>query len=318
MKIVVLDGNTLNPGDLSWDPIGSQGNLTVYPRTQPDDVLPRIGDAQAIFTNKVLITREILLACPSVKYVGVLATGYNVVDTAAARELGVTVTNVPAYSTACVAQMVFALLLELCHRTGHHSDSVHAGRWNGCADFCYWDFPLTELAGKTMGIVGYGSIGRAVAKIARAFGMEVLACGGAHPVVSDEFVAGATLEQVLSQSDVISLHCPLNDRSREMINARSIAGMKDGVLLINTARGPLVAEADLRAALDSGKVAGAGLDVLCQEPPREGSPLIGAPNCIITPHIAWAPVQARTRLMQIAADNLRAWREGRPVNVVNP
>ena len=318
MKIVVLDGNTLNPGDLSWDPIGSQGNLTVYPRTAPADVLPRIGDAQAIFTNKVLITREILLACPSVKYVGVLATGYNVVDVAAARELGVTVTNVPAYSTACVAQMVFALLLELCHRTGHHSDSVHAGRWNGCADFCYWDFPLTELAGKTMGIVGYGSIGRAVAKIARAFGMEVLACGGAHPVVSDEFVAGATLEQVLSQSDVISLHCPLNDRSREIINARSIAGMKDGVLLINTARGPLVAEADLRAALDSGKVAGAGLDVLCQEPPREGSPLIGAPNCIITPHIAWAPVQARTRLMQIAADNLWAWREGRPVNVVNP
>ena len=279
---------------------------------------PALETHRLFFTNKVLITREILLACPSVKYVGVLATGYNVVDTAAARELGVTVTNVPAYSTACVAQMVFALLLELCHRTGHHSDSVHAGRWNGCADFCYWDFPLTELAGKTMGIVGYGSIGRAVAKIARAFGMEVLACGGAHPVVSDEFVAGATLEQVLSQSDVISLHCPLNDRSREMINARSIAGMKDGVLLINTARGPLVAEADLRAALDSGKVAGAGLDVLCQEPPREGSPLIGAPNCIITPHIAWAPVQARTRLMQIAADNLRAWREGRPVNVVNP
>jgi glycerate dehydrogenase len=318
MKLVVLDGYASNPGDLSWDPIGCQGDLTVYPRTAPADVLPRIGDAQAIFINKVPITREILLACPTVKYVGVLATGYNVVDTAAARELGVTVTNVPAYSTACVAQMVFALLLELCHRTGHHSDSVHAGRWSGCTDFCYWDFPLTELTGKTMGIVGYGSIGRAVAKIARAFGMQVLACGGAHPVCSDEFVTAATLDAVLAQSDVISLHCPLSDRSRGMINARSIAGMKDGVLLINTARGPLVVEADLRAALDSGKVAGAGVDVLCQEPPRDGSPLIGAPNCIITPHIAWAPVQARARLMQIAADNLRAWREGRPVNVVNP
>lgn len=317
MKIVVLDGYTENPSDLSWEPIACQGDLTVYDRTEPGDVVPRIGDAEAVFTNKTPLTGQTFEACPSIRFVCVLATGFNVVDIAAARDRHVTVCNVPAYGTAAVAQHVFALLLELCHRVGHHSDTVHAGRWGDCPDFCYWDFPLVELAGKTMGIVGYGSIGRTVARIAKSFGMKVLACGS-RPVADDELVSGATLDALLAQSDVISLHCPLTDSSRGMIHSGSIAKMKDGVMLINTARGPLIAEEDLRAALESGKVAAAGLDVLSSEPPVNGNPLLGAPNCIITPHIAWAPKEARARLMDIAAGNLAAFRNGAPVNVVNP
>lgn len=316
MKIVVLDGYTENPSDLSWEPIACQGELTVYDRTSPGDVISRIGDAEAVFTNKTPLTKETLEACPSVKFVGVLATGYNVVDVAAAKERNVTVCNVPAYGTAAVAQHVFALLLELCHRAGHHSDTVHAGRWGDCPDFCYWDFPLMELAGKTMGVVGYGNIGKTVAGIAKSFGMTVLACGS-RPPTSDDLVRGVTLEALLAQSDVISLHCPLTDSNRGMIHSGSIAKMKDGVILINTARGPLIVEEDLRAALESGKVAGAGLDVLSTEPPVGGNPLLGAPNCIITPHIAWAPKEARARLMDIAAKNLSAYRSGAPINVVN-
>lgn len=318
MNIVILDGWAANPGDLSWDCIGRQGTLAVYERTAPADVISRIGDARAVFTNKTVLGRAVFEACPNLKFVGVLATGYNVVDLAAASAHGVSVCNVPGYSTSAVAQAAFALLLELCHHVGHHSQGVQAGRWSTSADFTYWDFPLVELAGKTMGIVGYGSIGRAVAGLARAFGMEVLACGGRRPVSPDEVVTGASLDEVLRRSDVISLHCPLTDSSRGMINADSISVMKDGVLLLNTARGPLIVESDLRAALDSGKVGGAAVDVLCEEPPRSGSPLIGAPNCIITPHIAWASREARMRLLNRSAENLRAWAAGRPVNVVNP
>ncbi|WP_186564300.1 D-2-hydroxyacid dehydrogenase [Lawsonibacter celer] len=316
MDIVILDGHTTNPGDLNWDPIASQGALTVYDRTAPEQIIPRIGKAQAIFTNKTPLDRSVFDACPDIQFVGVLATGYNIVDLDAARDRRVTVCNVPGYSTPSVAQMTFALLLELCHRAGRHSDTVHSGRWRTCPDFTYWDFPLVELAGKTMGIVGYGDIGQQVARLARAFGMEVLACGGRRPVVSDGVVAGTGLEEVFTRSDVISLHCPLTEASRGMINRDSIARMKDGVLLLNTARGPLIVESDLRAALDSGKVGGAGLDVLCQEPPRDGSPLLGATNCILTPHIAWAPREARQRLVDTAAENLAAWRAGRPIHVV--
>lgn len=316
MKLVVLDGHTLNPGDLDWSPLEAYGDLTVYDRTGPEETALRIGGAGIVFTNKVLLDRAVFEACPDLRYVGVTATGYNVVDLAAAREHGVVVTNVPAYSTGAVAQHTFALLLELTNHVGLHSESVKAGAWQACADFCYWQRPLSELAGKTMGIIGFGSIGRAVARIAAAFGMEVVTTS-AHVLPADG-VRAVTVEELFSRSDVISLHCPLTAENRGFIGRDAIARMKDGVLLINTARGPLVNGADLREALCSGKVGGAAMDVLEQEPPRSGDPLIGAPNCIVTPHLAWASREARTRLLRQAVENLDAFLRGSPIHVVNP
>ena len=280
MKIVILDGYAKNPGDLSWEGFSKLGDLTVHDYTPADLVVSRIGGAPIVITNKTPITKAVLDACPQVRYIGVLATGYNVVDVDAARERGIVVANVPCYGTAAVAQHVFALLLELCHHVGHHNEAVQQGRWTNCRDFCFWDYPLIELAGKTMGIVGYGRIGRATAQIAQAFGMNVVACS-AHGGEGT-----TTFEEVLRQSDVISLHCPLTADNREMINRETIAQMKDGVMLINTARGQLIDEIALREALMSGKVHGAALDVVSTEPIPDGHPLLWLPNCLITPHIA--------------------------------
>lgn len=311
MKIVILDGHVENPGDLSWEPLARLGEVTVYERTAPSDVIARIGDAPIVITNKTVITREIFDACPAIRYVGVLATGYNVVDIAAAKERGIIVTNVPAYSTQAVAQFTMALLLEICHHVGRHSDSVHAGKWSACQDFAYWDYPLIELAGKTIGIIGYGRIGQATAKAAQALGMKVIAYsrhGQGEPYVP--------LEELYAQADVISLHCPLTAENTGMINRETIAKMKDGVILLNTARGALINEADLREALLSGKVYAAAADVAAVEPIPADSPLLGLPNMIFTPHIAWACYETRQRLMDIAVDNVRQFLNGTPVNNV--
>ena len=318
MKIVMLDGYTENPGDLSWAGFEALGQVTVYDRTPAAEILARAKGAEILLTNKTPLSAETLAALsPELRYIGVLATGYNVVDTAAARAQGVPVCNIPTYGTTAVAQFVMALLLELCHHVGDHSRSVKAGDWSRCPDFCYWNSPLIELAGKTFGVIGYGRIGRAAARLAAAFGMEVLACD-THASGSDDTARLVPLEELLEKSDVISLHCPLFESNRGMINRESIARMKDGVLLINTSRGPLIDEAALAEALHSGKVAGAGLDVLETEPARPENPLLAEPNCLITPHIAWAPKESRQRLMNIAVDNLSAWLAGRPQNVVNP
>ena len=311
MKIVILDGHVENPGDLSWEPLAQLGEVTVYDRTAPKDVIARIGDAPIVITNKTVITREIFDACPAIRYVGVLATGYNVVDVAAAKERGIIVTNVPAYSTQAVAQFTMALLLEICHHVGRHSDSVHAGKWSACQDFAYWDYPLIELAGKTIGIIGYGRIGQATAKAAQALGMKVIAYsrhGQGEPYVP--------LEELYAQADVISLHCPLTAENTGMINRETIAKMKDGVILLNTARGALINEEDLREALLSGKVYAAAADVAAVEPIPADSPLLGLPNMIFTPHIAWACYETRQRLMDIAVDNVRQFLNGTPVNNV--
>ncbi len=317
MKIVALDGYTLNPGDLSWDEFGALGELTVYDRTPADAIIERIGDAELVVINKTPITRSTLDACPKLRYVGVLATGYNVVDLAAAKEKGVVVTNIPTYGTSAVAQMAIALLLELCHHVGHHSEAVHDGRWSSNIEWCFWDYPLVELAGKTMGIIGFGRIGQNTAVIAQALGMKVLAFDEfKNPALESATCAYASLDELLATSDVISLHCPLFPSTTGIINKDTIAKMKDGVFLINTSRGPLVVERDLRDALDSGKVAGAAVDVVSSEPIKEDNPLLGAKNCIITPHIAWAPRESRQRLMDIAVDNLAAFLTGAPKNTV--
>ena len=311
MKIVILDGHVENPGDLSWEPLAQLGEVTVYDRTAPKDVIARIGDAPIVITNKTVITREIFDACPAIRYVGVLATGYNVVDIAAAKERGIVVTNVPAYSTKAVAQFTMALLLEICHHVGRHSDSVHAGKWSACQDFAYWDYPLIELAGKTIGIIGYGRIGQATAKAAQALGMKVIAYsrhGQGEPYVP--------LEELYARADVISLHCPLTAENTGMINRETIAKMKDGVILLNTARGALINEIDLREALLSGKVYAAAADVAAVEPIPADSPLLGLDNMIFTPHIAWACYETRQRLMDIAVDNVRQFLNGTPVNNV--
>ena len=315
MDCVILDGYTLNPGDLSWAPLERLGCLTIYDRTPPELTAARIGGAEAAMTNKTPIGRAVFEACPGLHYVGVLATGYNVVDLEAARDHGVTVTNIPAYSTEAVAQHVFALLLELTNRVGAHSESVRAGGWQRAEDFCYWEHPMVELAGKTLGIIGYGRIGQAVAIRAAAFGMEVLVCSS-HTIREEAQIHAASLAEVYRRADILSLHCPLTEERRGMIDRRAIAEMKDGVLLINTARGPLIREEDLYEALCSGKVGGAALDVLSQEPPRNGNLLIGAPNCIITPHLAWGPRETRARLLEIAARNWAAFQAGTPVNAV--
>lgn len=317
MKIVVLDGHTVNPGDLSWAGLETIGNVVVYPRTSPGELLERSKDADALLTNKVVIDAETLNQLPRLKYIGVLATGYNVVDIDAAREHGVCVTNIPAYSTDSVAQMVFAHILNITNRVAHYAEANRKGRWSSNADFCYWDTPLTELSGKTIGIVGLGHIGKKVAHIARDFGMDVFAYTSKHSASLPDGIQKTTLEGLLGISDVLTLHCPLNEQTREMINAGTIKRMKRGAILINTGRGPLVNEADVAAALKSGQLGGYGADVMCQEPPAADNPLLGAPNAFITPHIAWATHEARVRLMQIAVDNLKAYSDGASINVVN-
>ena len=312
MKIVVLDGYTLNPGDLDWVELQKLGSLTVYEKTWPEDTLTRIGDAQAVFTNKTQLTKEIIDKAPNLAFIGVLATGYNVVDLQAASLRNIPVCNVPAYSTPSVAQFVFALLLEICHYTAHHNKAVQEGRWTNSPHFCFWDTKLIELAGKTMGIIGYGRIGQATASIAKAFGMKVLAFS---PSQRDS--GGISLDEVLQSSDVISLHCPLNDQTKHIIRQETIAKMKDGAILINTARGPLINEQDLREALLSGKLYAAAVDVVSDEPITPNNPLLGLDNCLITPHIAWAPKEARKRLMDIVVANLKAFLDGKPQNVVN-
>jgi len=317
MKIVILDGYTENPGDLSWEGIEKLGSLTVYDRTPQDLIVERIGDAEAVILNKVPITRETLDACPNIKYIGVLATGYNVVDVVAAKEKGVIVSNIPAYGTTAVAQLTFALLLEICHHVGAHSDAVKKGDWVNCEDFCFWNYPLIELAGKTMGIIGIGRIGQEVAKLANAFGMEVCAYGPRYKEDTISGVKSVSLDELFARSDVISLHCPLFDETKGIINKESIKKMKDGVMILNSSRGALIVEEDLKAALDSGKVGYAAVDVLSVEPPKADNPLLSAKNCLITPHIAWAPIEARIRLMNIAVSNLEAFVAGTPKNVVN-
>ncbi|MBC8609781.1 Glycerate dehydrogenase [uncultured Ruminococcus sp.] len=316
MRIVVLDGYTLNPGDLSWAGLEQYGTVEVYDRTAPGEVIDRIGDAEIVFTNKTPITQKILEACPSVRFIGVLATGYNVVDTKAAKDKGIPVCNIPTYGTDAVAQYAFALILELCHHVGEHNRSVKQGDWAACPDFCYSNYPLIELAGKTLGIIGYGRIGRRTAQIARAFGMKVVAFDE-YPGENNEEVALVSLDELFGCSDVISLHCPLFPSTEGMICKENLNKMKDGVLLINTSRGPLVKEEDLAQALHSGKVAGAAVDVVSTEPISPDNVLLREENCLITPHIAWAPKESRQRLMDIAVRNLGAFLDGDPENVVN-
>ena len=321
MKIVVLDGYTENPGDLSWTELEKLGQLTVYDRTAYEEsplIAQRIGDAEVIITNKTPISQQTLEQCPNLKLNAVLATGYNVIDCAAARKKGISVVNVPTYGTASVSQYSIALLLEICHHIGHHDQSVHAGNWANNADWCYWDYPLIELEGKTMGIIGFGRIGQAEGRIARALGMRVLAYD-LYPSDSGRAIgAYVDLDTLYRQSDVISLHCNLTPENTRMINKDSIAKMKDGVILINNARGQLIDEQDVADALNSGKLAAAGLDVVYTEPIREDNPLLKAKNCIITPHISWAPKESRQRIMDVTAENIRAFLAGRPQNVVNP
>ena len=318
MKIVVLDGYTLNPGDITWEGMEALGELTVYDRTKAEDVAARIGDADVVYTNKTPITKETLDACPNVKFIGVLATGYNIVDIAAAKEKGIPVSNIPTYGTAAVSQFAIGLLLELCHHIGEHSDAVKAGEWTSNPDWCFWKYSLVELDGKTMGIIGFGRIGQDTGKIAQALGMKVLAYDAfKRPELETETCHYVDLDILLAESDVIALHCPLFPDTEGIINKDTIAKMKDGVMIINNSRGPLVVEQDLRDALDSGKVAGAAVDVVSTEPIRMDNPLIGAKNVIITPHISWAPKESRQRLMNIAVDNLKCYVEGKPQNVVN-
>lgn len=320
MKIVVLDGYCENPGDLSWEGLAAFGDLTVYDRTNLTDerqIIERIGDAEVVYTNKTPITAAVLDACPKVKYIGVLATGYNVVDCDAAKVRGIPVTNVPAYGTMAVAQHAIALLLEVCCRVGHHDRVVHEGRWERSEDFCFWDYPLTELAGKTMGIIGFGRIGRQVGRIAKAMGMEILACSPTEYEEGQAIAAYVELDELLARADVISLHCPLTPQTKGLINETTIAKMKDGVILLNNSRGDLVAEQDLADALNTGKIYAAAVDVVSAEPIRGDNPLLTAKNCLITPHISWASKESRQRIMDCAEENLRAFLAGTPINVVN-
>lgn len=317
MKIVILDAYAANPGDLSWDEFAALGELTVYDRTAQEDAAARIGDAEVVFINKVRLTDEIFAACPNLKLVSILATGYNIVDLAAAKRRGITVCNVPGYSTRAVVQMTFALLLEICQQVGLHSGAVHTGRWQTCPDFCFWDRPLIELDGKTMGIVGYGAIGSAVGTVAQALGMKLLVTAR-HEKPVPEGARFVSLPELLAQSDVVSLHCPQTAENARMINAGALAQMKDGAILLNTARGGLLDEQAVADALRSGKLLAAGMDVVSAEPIRADNPLLTAPNCFLTPHIAWAPLETRRRLQAISAENLRAFLAGKPQNVVNP
>lgn len=316
-KIVILDGYTENPGDLSWTPFEALGEVTVYDRTPADQIIPRIGDAEIVIVNKTPLRSETLAACPSIRYIGVLATGYDVVDVQAARARGIPVTNVPAYGTAAVGQYAIAMLLEICHHVAHHAQAVREGRWQSCPDWCFWDYPLIELDGKTLGVIGFGRIGRQTARIAKAMGMRILAhdsfpCDEGRAI--GEYVS---LDELYAQSDVIALHCPLFPETRGLICKESIAKMKDGVILLNNSRGPLINEQDLADALESGKVYAAGLDVVSTEPITGDNPLLYTKNCFITPHISWASKESRARIMDMAADNLSQWLAGTPIHVVN-
>lgn len=321
MKIVVLDGYTENPGDLSWSGFEGLGEFTVYDRGSETDkegeAIARIGDAEIVITNKTPITKRVLDSCPSIRYIGVLATGYNVVDYTYAAKQGIPVTNVPGYGTDTVAQFTFALLLEICHHVAHHSEAVHVGRWEQCADFCFCDYPQIELAGKTMGIIGFGRIGQKVGIIAKAFGMRVLAYSPHEYERGKAIGTYVNLETLLAESDIISLHCPLFPETEGIINQGTIAKMKDGVIILNNGRSPLIVEQDLADALNSGKVQAAGVDVVSVEPIKGDNPLLTAKNCFITPHIAWATKEARQRIMDCAVQNLKAYLAGKPENVVN-
>lgn len=316
-QIVVLDGYPANPGDLSWDELKKLGNVRVYEKTLKADVVARIGEASCIFTNKVPITRSVIESCPNLRFIGVLATGFNTIDTEAAKEKGIIVSNIPAYSTEAVAQYVFALLLEVCHHVGYHSSEMLKRSRDDDRDWCFWDYPLMELAGKTMGIIGFGQIGRATAKRAQAFGMDVVAYSRSQTEEGRRIAPYVSLKELYKKADVISLHVPLFPATEGLINRTSIAEMKDGVIVINTARGPIVNESDMAEALNSGKVFYYAADVTSIEPIPADNPLLSARNCIITPHIAWAPKETRRRLLGIAADNLKHFLAGNPVNVVN-
>ncbi|WP_167275848.1 D-2-hydroxyacid dehydrogenase [Dyadobacter arcticus] len=315
MNITILDGYTLNPGDQDWAPILKLGNVSIFDRSQGDEILERAKDAEVLLVNKVVLSESTLSQLPKLKYIGVMATGFNNIDIAAAQKNNVTVTNVKAYGPASVAQQTFALLLSLVNRAETHSQSVFAGDWAASQDFCYWKTPLTELAGKTMGLIGLGDIGSQVAQIAQAFGMKVIAYRK-HPAET-KGIEMVTLDDIFTKSDVISLHCPLTDDTREIINKHSLSQMKPTAFLLNTGRGPLVNEVDLANALKEGTIAGAGLDVLSTEPPKSDNPLVSAPNCVITPHVAWATFESRKRLLQMVADNLKEFMEGKPMNVVS-
>jgi len=315
MKIVILDGRALNPGDMSYDAVNQFGEVTLYQQTDsPEEAIARIGDSQIVLTNKVPITRQILDACPEIRLICVLATGYNIVDVEACKKKGIPVCNVPAYGTAAVAQFTLALMLEICHQIGHHSRAVHDGKWCACSNFCFWDIPQMELGGKTLGIIGFGRIGQAVAKLAEAFGMQVLVYSRTPKEHLASFV---DLDTLLAGSDFVTLHCPQFPETTGMVNAEFISKMKNGAVLINTARGGLVDEQALYDALVNGKLSAAAVDVVSAEPMKQDNPLLHAPNCIITPHIAWAPKESRQRLLDCVVENIRCFLEGNPQNVVN-
>ncbi len=316
MKIVLLDAHTANPGDVSWAPLEAIASCDIHPRTPLTETVARCADAEIVITNKSVLNREIIESLPKLKYIGVTATGYNIVDVVAAKERGIVVTNVPGYSSPAVAQLVFALVLELTNHVGHHAQTVSDGRWVACPDFCYWDHPIIELSGRTLGIIGYGDIGSSVARIATAFGMKVLASKREWKTPPPDGITPASIDEVFQNSDVISLHCPLTDATKHLVGERTLALMKPTAFLINTGRGPLVDEAALAQALNAGRIAGAGLDVLSVEPPKADNPLLGARNLLITPHIGWASREARVRLIETTAANLRAFLDGKPVNVV--
>ena len=321
MKIVILDGYVKNPGDLSWKRFEELGELRIYDRTPAGDtdmIIERIGDAEAVLVSNVPLTGKVIESCPSIRYIGLLSTGYDGIDITAAREKNIPVCNIPTYGTNSVSQFTIALLLEICSRVGHHGDAVKEGRWGNQLDFCFWDYPLIELSGKTMGVVGFGRIGQRTAAIAAALGMKILYNDGFRkPELETENVKFAEREELFRESDVIALHCPLFPDTRGMINRETIAGMKDGVILLNSSRGALIVDEDLAEALNSGKVYAAGLDVVSEEPVSMENPLLSAQNCIITPHIAWAAKESRARLLEIAADNLSSYAAGKPVNQVN-
>ncbi len=317
MKIVILDGNAVNPGDLSWEMFEPFGSVTVYQRSEYAQAAQRIADADIVMTNKTPITEELLEACPNIRLICVLATGYNVVDCEAAKKRGIPVCNVPDYGTNAVAQFTFSLLLELCNRVGHHDDWVHGGGWANCPDFCYWDTPQMELYGKTLGIIGFGRIGRAVGRIARAMGMNVIAYNRSRHPEGEVIGTYVDLDTLLASSDIISLHCPLTPDNAGMINADTLSKMKDGAILLNTARGALLNEQDVADALVSGKLRGAALDVVSKEPIDADNPLLSAPNCIITPHMAWAPIESRKRILACTLASIKAFLAGNPINTVN-
>ena len=318
MKIVILDGRALNPGDLSYDCIRQFGEVTLYQRTETEaETIERIGDSEIVLVNKVPITEAVLAACPGIRLICVQATGYNIVDCDACARRGIPVTNVPSYGTAVVAQFTMALILELCHRIGLHDQSVHRGDWVKSDNFCYWLTPQTELAGKTLGILGFGRIGREVGKLAKAFGMQVIACSRSQCEEGRQIGEYVDMDTLLARSDILSLHCPQTPGTEKIINARSLARMKDGAMLINTARGGLLDENAVAEALRSGKLRGAAVDVVSKEPMAPDNPLLSAPGCIITPHIAWAPVESRQRLLDCVVENIRCFLNGTPQNVVN-